>query len=78
MKIDARSLYRAWKLVREAGRELFRPGVGDELPTLIGWDACGLPAEGLAREASVTVLEALRAVELHQQEEDRQSNALRS
>lgn len=69
MKIDARSLYRAWRLAREAGRDLFRPGVGDELPKLTGWDACGLPSEGLAKEPSVTVLEALRALELHQQEQ---------
>lgn len=50
MKIDARSLVRAWSLARDAGRSLFTPGVGDELPTLPGWTSVGLPSSGLAKE----------------------------
>lgn len=64
MKIDARSLYRAWKLVREAGRELFTPGLGDELARVKGWSAEGLPSTGVGTDARVSVLEALRAIEL--------------
>lgn len=51
MKIDARSLYRAWKLVQAAGRGLFTPGLGDELARVKGWSADGLPATGVGTDA---------------------------
>lgn len=70
MKIDARSLVRAWALARDAGRSLFTPGVSDELPTLPGWASVGLPSSGLAKELTVTALEALRALALQHQERD--------
>lgn len=69
MKIDARSLVRAWRLAREAGRVLFAPGAGETLGALPGWSACGMPPAGIATDPVVTVLEALRAVELHHQEQ---------
>lgn len=69
MRVDARSLVRAWRLAREAGRALFAPGVGESLASLPGWGACGMPPAGVATEPAVTVLEALRAVELHHQEQ---------
>lgn len=69
MRIDARSLIRAWRLAREAGRALFMPGVGDELPKLSGWSTLGMPSAAVASEPAVTVLESLRAIELHHQEQ---------
>ena len=69
MRIEARSILRAWRLARDAGRALFAPGVGETLPSLPGWGGCGMPAAGVTKEPAVTVLEALRAVELHHQEQ---------
>ncbi len=69
MKIDARSLVRAWRLVRAAGVELFAPDASRELPRVKGWDACGLPSEDVAQSPAVTVLAALRAIELHHSEQ---------
>jgi len=68
-RITPRALIAAWKLLRSRAIDVFRPGVTASLPTLPEWPALGLPMDGLERETSITVLDALRAVELsHRQE----------
>jgi len=69
VRIDARSIVRAWRLARAAGRELFTPGVGETLASLPGWGGCGMPSSGVTSDPAVTALEALRAVELHHLEQ---------
>lgn len=69
MRVDARSLVRAWRLVRAAGVELFSPGVARELPRVKGWDACGLPAGDISQDPAVPLLTALRALDLQHSEQ---------
>lgn len=68
-RITPRALLAAWKLLKSRAVDVFRPGVAASLPTLPEWPALGLPPDGLEREASITLLDALRAIELsHRQE----------
>lgn len=68
-RITPRALIAAWKLLRSRAIDVFKPGVAASLPTLPEWPALGLPMDGLEREPSITLLDALRAVELsHRQE----------
>lgn len=68
-RITPRALVAAWKLLKSRAIDVFKPGVAASLPTLPEWPALGLPMDGLEREPSITLLDALRAVELsHRQE----------
>lgn len=68
-RITPRALTAAWKLLKSRGVDVFKPGVAASLPALPEWPALGLPMDGLEREPSITLLDALRAVELsHRQE----------
>lgn len=75
-RINGRDLLRAWRLVREAGQNLFERRVADRLPQLAGWGALRLPDEGLAREPRITVLDALQAIELVSSREARGRSAV--
>ena len=59
--IAARTLYRAWRLCRSSGLDLFQMDGAASLSRIPGWDALGLPTE---RGQVTTVLEMLRAIEL--------------
>lgn len=68
-RITPRALIAAWKLLKSRTIDVFKPGVAASLPMLPEWPALGLPMDGLEREPSITLLDALRAVELsHRQE----------
>lgn len=69
MRVDARSLVRAWRLVQAAGVELFGPDAAHELPRVRGWDACGLPTGDIAQTPTVPLLTALRALDLQHAEQ---------
>jgi phosphatidylserine/phosphatidylglycerophosphate/cardiolipin synthase-like enzyme len=59
--IAARTLYRAWRLCRNADVDLFRIDTAELLRAIPGWDVLGLPNDD--REVT-TILEMLRAIEL--------------
>ena len=68
-RITPRALLAAWKLLKSRGLDAFKPGVAASLADLPEWPALGLPTDGIEREPSITLLDALRAVELsHRQE----------
>lgn len=68
-RITPRAVVAAWKVLKSRAVDVFRPGVAASLPAVPEWPALGLPPEGLERELSLTLLDALRAVELsHRQD----------
>lgn len=68
-RITPRAVVAAWKMLKSRAIDIFRPGVAASLPALPEWPAFGLPPDGLERELSLTLLDALRAVELsHRQD----------
>lgn len=68
-RVTPRTLVAAWKVLKSRAIDVFRPGVAASLPALPEWPALGLPPDGLERELSLTLLDALRAVELsHRQD----------
>ena len=68
MRIDGRTLLRAWRLAAGAGIDLFRPGVAELLPRLPGWDALVGARADLIGTPRVGILDALRAIELQARE----------
>lgn len=63
-RIDARAIWQGWKLALSAGVDLFAPGVSEKLPVAAGWLALRLPTEGLGSLPAITVVDAMRALDL--------------
>jgi phosphatidylserine/phosphatidylglycerophosphate/cardiolipin synthase-like enzyme len=61
-----RNLYRLWQLCHDTGINLFQAGVEKTLSSLPGWAALGL--SGYTTETPITLLDALRAIELRDKE----------
>jgi phosphatidylserine/phosphatidylglycerophosphate/cardiolipin synthase-like enzyme len=66
--IDGRTLWRAWKLVREAGLDLFEPGINERLTRVPGWSTLRLPVAEQPGTPRVSVLNALRALSISEAE----------
>ena len=64
--IAARSLYRAWRLCRSAGVDLFDVDSSNELTSIRGWDALNIPMEP---DLTASMLEMLRAIELRHRDD---------
>lgn len=64
MKVDARALIAAWRLVQRDRVDAYSPGAAERLAGLPGWSILGLPSTDLATAREVTVLDAIRALAL--------------
>lgn len=67
-RIDARSVLAAWRAVRGAGIDPFSASAPERLPTAPGWSSLRLPLRDIVAERVVTILDAIRALELHDRE----------
>lgn len=74
-RITPRALLAAWKLLKSRAIDVFKPGVAASLPTLPEWPALGLPPDGLERDPTITLLDALRAIELSHRQETAEKRA---
>lgn len=70
---SGRTIYRAWRLCRAAGIDLFAIDACDPLLSLPGWNALNLP-ESTSELASL--LEAMRAIELRHRDAESERTAV--
>jgi phosphatidylserine/phosphatidylglycerophosphate/cardiolipin synthase-like enzyme len=63
-RVDGRTIWRAWKLVRAAGVDLFAPEAPELLARVPGWSSLRLPGTSGVGQPRVTLLDALRALTL--------------
>lgn len=61
-RLDGRTVFRAFRAVRDAGLDLFAPEALSRLPDTPGWASLRLPSRTSVDDARVSLLEALRAL----------------